>query len=735
MIKSFPVGTLADGLATADFQTLAGAFAVIVSRAIPGHPPVSFPASAAEITMACQTVGQKGDGQRLAECCQRLAAGEEAGILFEDMLLLALPLQDGGRQVAVASHLDETVTALAAADWLRELAARLPGELLAAKRLWLDHETGLPNVACLRADLAALAKTGESGENRRLLLVEAPPTNGRDGFIQAMAVAEALRAFCRNARLFHLGQCLFAVLSEESTRRQPAERLAADLVWYLKNEGFHRVRVGCSGTAKPMEPPPVETTLLEASLLDRAWTALLEARRRGPFGFCDFAALTQAPARWRPNSKLLAGFPGHTPFAVLALAVADEARRHTLHFLAEEYANIVIDGRAEPILIFLADSNDEQARQWARTMLAALTARISQVRPHAGIAVHPLNGPPEGRPKESSKGPEILRAVVARAIKAIGHAEFYGLGGIAVFDAVTCNIAGDAAFADGNLPKATKEYRAGLALAPENANLLNSLGVTLAMLGNNGEARLCFQRALQTDAVNYMALCNLGFVAQSQNRPHEAIEFFARALPLVAEANGSQDERQDQFPDEPLREDQNEDHGLAQDLRFALGRLYCQTGRCREAVEMLSHWQRLSASERERRKAWRYLGIGLAGAGEKRQAMAALQRAVAANPGDHEAMSLLGELIMRFDEGDDIALSLCQKSVELAPDSPLYRLRLAEVEYRVGDLASALIHCPRPGRAKVGHWGQLEGRIAGLLSNIYQRMNETKKAARWAARR
>ncbi|MDR0477394.1 MAG: hypothetical protein LBH14_05590, partial [Desulfobulbaceae bacterium] len=438
MIKSFPLGLLTNGLTAADFQTLAGAFAMIVARAIPSHPPVSFPTSASELAdqIASGIANRKGGGKSLAGLYRRLVTGAEAGMVFQDMLLLALPLEDGDRQVAVASHVNQVVTARATADWLRELVARLPRELLAAKRLWLDHETALPNLECLLADLAALGKNSQADQNRRLLLVEAPPlAAGRDGFRQAVALADALRAFCRNSRLFHLGQCVFAVLSEGQEAAKPpsgqlAERSAAKLVWHLKNEGFGRVRVGSSGPAEVSAGPPfLEASLFEASLLDRAWTALLEARRRGRFGFCDFTALSQAQTSWWPTGKLLARFPADSPFAVLALSVPDKIRREILIFLAEKYEGIFIEGTTRPILIFLAACDNGQARQWARTMLAALAVRFGQAHFHAGIAVH--------RPD----GHETLRAVVARAMKAIRHASYYGPGGIAAFDAVTCNIA------------------------------------------------------------------------------------------------------------------------------------------------------------------------------------------------------------------------------------------------------------------------------------------------------
>jgi len=683
VIESFPLGLRQDGLAAADFKLLAGAFSAIVSQAIPGKPPVSFPASAAEATAG------RRDGKHLAELYRRLSAGEESGVLYADVLMLALPLADGGRQVALAANVDKLVTTLAAADWLQALAARLPAELAVAKRLWLDYETALPNIACLRADLAAFGKNGNgAGGGWRLLLAEAPPGGRRDGFAQTAAVADVLRLFCPNARLFHLGQCLFAILAEDAT----SGKSPADLVWHLKNEGFRRVRIGSSGMAANLPAG--------LPLLDRAWTALREARRRGPFAFCDFTALTASPARWRPSGKLLAHFPGHAPFAVLALAASGEAREEIGHFLAERYKNIFINSHAGHILIFLAGADYEEARQWAQTMLSALAARLSGPLPHAGIAVH------------AKDGEEKLPAVTAKAVKAARHAGFYGPGGIAVFDAVTCNIAGDAHFADGNLPQAIKEYRAGLALEPANVNLLNSLGVALAMLNRHGEATLLFQRALAADMENCMVLTNLGFIAQLRHRQDETIDFFARALPPAA----SKDEHRQ----------------LAQDLRFYLGRLYCRTKRYDEARAILTEWQDFCASDHERRQAWPYLGEALADIGEMRPAMVALSRAIAANPGDHQSMSLLGELIMRLDEGNDIALALCKKSVELAPSSPLNRLRLAEAEYRRGDLPAALAHCPRLNRRRTASDPALASRAASLLANIYRQMGKTKQKGQTA---
>ncbi|MDR3089070.1 MAG: tetratricopeptide repeat protein [Desulfobulbaceae bacterium] len=711
MIESFPLGLIRDSLAADDFQTLAGAFAAIISRAIVGHPRILFPTSAAELT-ADRLSGRGAQAGQAADLYRQLMRGEKTGALCHNMLLLALPLADGGRQIVVADQLDATVAKLAADDWLAELAARLPAELAVAKRLWLDAETNLPNTACLLADLAACgAETATDNGDWLLFLAETPTAaSSRDGFAQAIAAAAALRAFCGGARLFHLGQCVFAVLAASAIwKRSPS-----DLVWYLKNEGFRRARVGAaclSGrqTTRNAEDAPAA----DASLLDRAWTALREARRRGPFGFCDFAALALAPTptRWRRAKSIQAVLQASRTFAVTAISGggAEQGEKIAM-FLTERFMNIagfVIDFRGRDIYLFVADKVDDPAqwRSWAECVLADIKRGLPGSRLHAGVAIFPNHG-------------GNLGLLLENARKALTHATFYQPGSVALFDALSCHVAGDAHFAAGDLPKAMREYRAGLAIEPENANLLNSLGVTLAMLDKNEAATRLFQQAVAADPENYMALCNLGFVAQSRHHLDEAMDFFAKALRLT---DGKSEHRR-----------------LARELRFYLGRLRCRVGSYAEALDLLLAWQKsgddLSAPDTQvgdGREAWPYLGKAWAALGETRRAVTALQRAVAINPGDHESMGLLGELILRAGEGDDIAKALCRKSVELEPSSMLNRLRLAEAECRLGEWRAALTHCPRPGQRGDA---TINARIAGLLSDIYQQLGQTRHAERWAAR-
>ena len=115
------------------------------------------------------------------------------------------------------------------------------------------------------------------------------------------------------------------------------------------------------------------------------------------------------------------------------------------------------------------------------------------------------------------------------ARKALLHAEFYGPGHAVQFDAVSLNVSGDIHFSDGDLAGALREYRRGLECAPQDVNLLNSLGVTYALLNKNNLARSAFERVIHADPNNYMALYNLGLGAKVQGDIQGAVQLFERA--------------------------------------------------------------------------------------------------------------------------------------------------------------------------------------------------------------
>lgn len=104
---------------------------------------------------------------------------------------------------------------------------------------------------------------------------------------------------------------------------------------------------------------------------------------------------------------------------------------------------------------------------------------------------------------------------------------------------------GDAGRADGfaslglvfhclrRFPEALTSYQAGLAIAPDDAELLSRRGVALLELRRPDEAIDSFERALASDPGHLDALGNYGNALLKLNRPSEALAVYDRALAIV----------------------------------------------------------------------------------------------------------------------------------------------------------------------------------------------------------
>jgi tetratricopeptide (TPR) repeat protein len=118
------------------------------------------------------------------------------------------------------------------------------------------------------------------------------------------------------------------------------------------------------------------------------------------------------------------------------------------------------------------------------------------------------------------------------AIYAYLHAALLGQGASAAFDAVTLNVWGDELFSWGDLAGACRAYRQGLKIDPSSANLLNSLGVSLARLGKIKEASGVFLRAINSSPEEFMAYYNLGGLLMDMDRADDAEEVLGKAYRL-----------------------------------------------------------------------------------------------------------------------------------------------------------------------------------------------------------
>lgn len=498
--------------------------------------------------------------------------------------------------------------------------------------------------------------------------------------------------------IHHLGQCVFAVVA----RREEifsVEKFSAGLVHFLKKDGFYKVHIGSSNSELPAASEK-EGATTGRRLLDSAWTALQTAGRRGPFSFCDYRLLVDA--KDHPLHKLASQLQRSlqrlfrtTDRFCLAEVGGKSAAGAVAHF---QRATEHIEGGAvlpaeDGVHLFFPGYAPEKGVKAAREVLARVRHFPELAEMHAGVSCFPCQ--------------DFSRAeTIANARKALLHANFFEAGEVVLFDAVSLNVAGDIYFGEGDLPSAVREYRRGLVLEPDNVNLLNSLGVTYALLNKTTPARRCFERVLQIDGEDHMALYNLGLGAQLRGDIREALDRFEAAIRSC---------------------DDSEDNAeVKRDLQLQLGRLHCRKGQYREALTYLEEW-RVGVSERRQGGIFRYLGEAHRGLGQGREAMTWLHRALQHNGNDHEALSLLGITILEEREGNDIALSLCRKSVELAPDNPILRLRLAEVQLSIGNPGEALESLKRCRGGRVDR-----RRVQLLKAQVYTEIKQLGKARYWA---
>ncbi|HKJ65117.1 MAG TPA: hypothetical protein VJ969_06920 [Desulfopila sp.] len=301
------------------------------------------------------------------------------------------------------------------------------------------------------------------------------------------------------------------------------------------------------------------------------------------------------------------------------------------------------------IYVFLADMDAGQARKWVRGKIAEFNGGDV----HAGIACYPY--------AHFGKNQTVFNSR-----KALRHAEFYGPGGLAVFNALSLNVSGDIYYEEGDLTSAVREYKAGLLCNPEETNLLNSLGVCYVDMGRHSLARRCFDEVLRLDGGDFMALVNAGLESMRLCNHGEAIDYFEKAL-----------------------DHEKQSREVKDDLAFQLGRLYCLTGKYGQAIAALHSLSRDSEHTFLREKAFAYLGKSYYGIGKYDLAAKWLQKALHADEFDAETMGLLGYVYLLCGEGREVAFSLCAKSVELAPENGRLRLYLSEVKISCGEYAEA----------------------------------------------
>jgi tetratricopeptide (TPR) repeat protein len=293
--------------------------------------------------------------------------------------------------------------------------------------------------------------------------------------------------------------------------------------------------------------------------------------------------------------------------------------------LSEE-STVIRAGRDSAFLLRQIDTKSAQPEptEWA-TRVQALAAASEEEAPTLGVA--------------SSPQPRMNRACLAvSALMAYIHAALLGDGSATVFDALTCNVSGDEFSSWGDLSGACRHYRAGLKLAPRDANLLNSLGVCLAELGRAREAAYSFSEATVSSPDDFMAYYNLGGVFREIGELEKAREALTKAFQLKPS-----------------------------DLRVAirLTETLLETGGAAEAVRILLPFTRDSIKNLPG-VFFRILGQAYWSRDAWQNARDAWHEALKRNPADPESLALLALGYLEKAGDEKTAARLCRQARALA---------------------------------------------------------------------
>jgi Flp pilus assembly protein TadD len=207
----------------------------------------------------------------------------------------------------------------------------------------------------------------------------------------------------------------------------------------------------------------------------------------------------------------------------------------------------------------------------------------------------------------------------------------------------------------GNYPGAVRAYERGLAVEPDNVELLNSLGFALFQQGKSKEAVVALEKALAVDPKHWKAHNNMALAAIDIGEFEVAEAHYRESLaikpqPAIYNDLGFALERQG------LTEEATEAYRKAIKLdpksasaHYNLGASLVRTG---EFVEAERHL-RIALEKNPNAHTYTALGIALGQLGRADEAMANLQAAIEAEPTNataHQALAQVLESLGRADE-------------------------------------------------------------------------------------
>ena len=683
-LETFPLTTIHGGLNITDFAVFSSRFFEVVCTEIPTAQSVQFLTCKA----FCSMPSSQGVKER-KKCFDRVHEKNIPEAIDDQSILFPIPVKGNDPLVAYVNDVDPTVVKRMSEDWLTECASYFVEQFLQIKSTRVDPVTNLYNSNLLSEILNAV----DEKWNYQVVVIEMRPQARlpKDVLNHVRRVTRSLIEFNRfGFPLFYLGHSVFGYLIPDEERDFP-KTLCLSLITFMKSKGFKRIHCGSS---KAQENNVTSDHAQNTGLLvlDQAWTALHTACRRGPFAFCDYDLLA---------------YPDHFPLNRLPRSIITKLQRrwsnsenHSLIYFVPDYqkpmqmADVVVRFLGQNnyviseagIFVIKRNSTAEESKKWAQAIIEKLVEeRGDGVSMSAAVSEYPF--------QHYSKT-EIIR----NCQKAILHGEFLGYRSVVIFDAVSLNISGDIYFGEGDLSGAVREYRRGLDLESDNINLLNSLGVTYALMNRGTEAQHTFQKVLDQEPSNFMALYNRGLGEQANLNHGKAAHYYLRAL-------------------EVYHQDDTAERNVLNDLSYQLGTAYFYNKEYEKSKEWLVKWFNNQDDNRGRGKCCRYIGISCFHLSMTIEAMTWLQRALAFDEDDAEALSILGELYLVEKEGNDIALKLMEKSLELESNNRQFMIRFARglnVCGRYSDAVLILKNCIKSSKFRAAAWFELSVSFKGL---------------------
>lgn len=684
---------LCNNLEHNDFFRFTNEFLQVVHANIPTIERVQFLDS---ISQQPANSSEESEEDRFLRDAMLEAADSGRPVLAGSLLFLPFPVQRG-TVIAGVEGLDEYLVRKVGKDWIEGLLSLLLREFLMVKRACVDPLTGLLSSLHLEEYL----DSETSAQQGALVLLSVYPKTSSSFSAKKYQhrTVSLLKSFV-NIRfpLYYLGQSCFAIVCENCEHDFVSE-FAPLLVNYFKREGCSRVHV--STVSFSDNKTTLEASLpVSESLMKKAWSALHIASKRGPFAFCHSSSLENVeghplvPPSIRLKHWLQRVARKCDAFSLLQFASNEEELLKSITEGTGGKGKIIAEENGH--YLFYPSVDTTEIKNMAREIISAWAGKSSGTGLiNVGISIYSVPG--------RNKSDQLLNCR-----KALCHADFLEPGSVVICDGVSFNISGDIYYGDGDLMMAVREYRKGLTLAPENGNLLNSLGVCYAQMNRHTAAIDCFQKACSSEADRFMAFYNLGLEQEIQGDTTGAIASLHHAL------------------DCPVTEEQKK---IRKDISFQLAVLYTGEKQYKRALKLLQPWFESEREVESGGKALKYLGEIYCGLGRNQDAMKYLQQAMRYDEYDAEVLGLLGEMYLIENEGDDIALRFCEKAAELNPDSLRLQVRLAKAQIQCGDLMTA-------GRTLQPCLRNRKTRLAALQQKeiLAREQGQARVAAKWAAK-